>query len=73
MENQRDKNCFIEKIKAYESDTFSAKGTKITDDEAFEVANRILSNWIENHLDGTVISCQLLDVRDLDEEGELYE
>ena len=43
----------------YESDTFSARGSRITRNEARKVANHIINNIIKNHLDGVTISTVL--------------
>ncbi len=54
---------FARKIETYESDTFSASGSGISELEAMETAEQILEWWIESHLDGVVIKEALDEVR----------
>ncbi len=72
METKEKEESFVEIIMRYESNTFSAKGSKITKDESFDIANNILSSWIENNLDGEMITDKLMDIREVEEQGELY-
>jgi len=53
----------LQTILNYESDTFSAEGSQITEEEAHQVA-LLLINWlIENRLDGDLIDSLLYEVR----------
>ena len=54
---------FVNRIKAHESDTFSAVESKITKQEAHDVAAILLSSWAEGLLDGVFISTCLEEVR----------
>lgn len=51
-------------IKEYESDTFTAEGSEITDDEALRVARRIIQWTVDNRLDGVMIDEFLSDIRE---------
>lgn len=51
-------------VKTYESDTFSAEGSKITSREAQEVVIKLLNHWENNHLDGAIIDSFLYDIRE---------
>ena len=55
----------INEILIYESDTFSAKGSEITQIEAQKVANEIIANWVSRYLDGNLIDVFLDKVRGL--------
>jgi len=63
---------FIKEIWEYESDTFSASKTKLTKEEAEEIAENILFELTEAYNDGGRISQNLLDLRGVEEEGDLY-
>lgn len=56
---------FINEIHEYESDTFSAHGSRITWSEANKVAQEILANWFDKHIDGVTIDVFLDKVRGL--------
>lgn len=56
-------NDFVEEILTYESDTFSAEGSKITRIEAEQVAEKMLDSF-ERHLDGVSIDAYLEEIRD---------
>jgi hypothetical protein len=47
----------------YDSDTFSAFGSDMTEDEAEAVAEALVKHWIEWELDGLMITSRLEDVR----------
>jgi len=50
-------------IKEYESDTFSSEGAKLTDEEVFQISNKIVDDWVDHYLDGVLIAQLLEDVR----------
>lgn len=52
-----------DQIKDYESDTFSASGSEITDEEAVATAEQLLDWWNEKNLDGVSIDAALFEVR----------
>lgn len=54
---------FVEMICEYESDTFSAEGSQITEDEAIKVAEKYLDS-VEAHIDGVGIDARLDEVRE---------
>ena len=54
---------FVDMIREYESDTFSAEGSEITPTEAQQVAYRLINGWAEEHLDGVSIDHILYDIR----------
>lgn len=54
---------FVDVIKEYESNTFSAEGSEITPTEAQQVACRLLKAWSDDHLDGVMIGGYLSDIR----------
>ncbi len=54
---------FIDYIREYESDTFSAEGSQITATEAQQVAYRLMNWLVENRLDGVMIDSILSDIR----------
>lgn len=54
---------FVTVIEGYESDTFSAKGSEITHEEALAVGERLLDNYANNRLDGVLIDGALSDIR----------
>lgn len=54
----------LQDIKEYESDTFSASGSGITDAEIILVAGKLIDGWSENHLDGVSIDAILYDIRE---------
>ncbi len=56
-------NKLLQVLMAYESDTFSASGSKITKAEAKKVANELIADWIDTHLDGVSIDIFLDKVR----------
>lgn len=51
------------RIFGYESDTFSAKGWQITNQEARRIANRLVRHFANTQLDGILISTELADMR----------
>ena len=53
----------IEEIKKYESDTFSAEGSKIADYEAVQIAQQLIKSWTDTHLDGIIITEMLGEIR----------
>lgn len=53
----------IADIMGYESDTFSATGSRIRREEAVKIADRMIEMWVENYLDGTMITLALNGVR----------
>jgi hypothetical protein len=53
-----------DEIMKYESDTFSASGSEITLEEAEELSQMIITDWIENQLDGITISDALSTLRE---------
>ncbi len=55
---------FLEVIGEYESDTFSASGNKLTQEETKEIAQRCLSLFKDNYLDGILISEFLEEIRE---------
>lgn len=57
---------FVDVIKDYESDTFSAEGSEITATEAQQVACRLINWLVENRLDGVMIDGMLSDIRNGD-------
>ena len=54
---------FVSEIENYESDTFTARGQKISRKEAEKVAEILLNAWSLNNLDGVKISGTLDDIR----------
>lgn len=66
-------NRIIKTILEYESDTFSAEGTHITEDEAMSISEIIIEHWFNSYLDGTIITQELMDCRGVDEQDELYD
>jgi len=56
-------HILIQTILEYESDTFSAAGSNISEEEAEKVAESIINGWIENNLDGVIISSALDEIR----------
>jgi hypothetical protein len=62
--NEKAWHSFLKQIQEYESDTFSAVRSKITLKEAGDIAEKILSAWIENQLDGVMLSEALSELRD---------
>jgi len=54
---------FVDIIKTYESDTFSASGWNPTDEEALSVAQQILYHWVNNKLDGDLLAEVMEDIR----------
>ena len=58
--------ALIMEIKEYESDTFSASGSKITHQEAEKVANELIANWKDKYLDGVQIDVFLDKVRGIE-------
>ncbi len=56
---------FIDIIRDYESDTFSGSGSGISLAEAERVAEELLANWMDKHLDGVQIDVFLDKVRGL--------
>lgn len=54
---------FIDVIRDYESDTFSASGSEISLAEAEKVAEELLANWTDKYLDGVSIDVFLDKVR----------
>lgn len=58
---------FVRYIHAYESDTFSAEASKITESEATMIAQSLLKQWAEDNLDGTMISGYLSEIREVQE------
>lgn len=65
-------NKFVKTIQEYESDTFSAQRTKITKEEATEIAENILEALIDAYMDGGMITQHLMDIRDVDDEYDLF-
>jgi len=57
-------NSLVKVIMEYESNTFSAKGSGITEEEAKEVADGLLGEWISTMLDGVLISAWLNRIRE---------
>ena len=57
----------VKHIKEYESDTFSAEGSEITQEEAEKVAERLIGVWVDENLDGVSIDSVLADIRPEDE------
>lgn len=57
-------NLLVGEIITYESDTFSAVKEKITTDEAQEIADLMIADWVAHHLDGDQISYLLTDLRE---------
>lgn len=55
---------FIKELENYESDTFSASNSAITNEEAHRVAEFLLNKWSSNHLDGVTIDAILEELRD---------
>lgn len=55
---------FVKYIKEYESDTFSAEGSQITDKEANLVAEKFLASCVDNRMDGVTIDVYLDAIRD---------
>jgi hypothetical protein len=47
---------FIEEIMDYESDTFSARGSKLTLKEAAGLAERCIEYFFKNRIDGVMLS-----------------
>lgn len=56
-------NELIKNIGEYESDTFSSQHVKLTDDEAFELAGRAILWFVNNRLDGCMLSEWLDEIR----------
>lgn len=56
-------------IETYCSDTFGAESSEITHDEAIEVAEHIIQEMVNKHIDGVMIDCYLNDIR----ENKVYE
>jgi hypothetical protein len=56
---------FVQEIMEYESDTFSAQGSKITKAEATAVAENIIRNYVINIMDGIMLDMHLSEIRDL--------
>jgi len=54
----------IEHIQTYESNTFSASGSKITDAESQQIANKFIKIMMNASMDGEQISYMLEDIRD---------
>lgn len=54
---------WVKGVLEYESDTFSASGSKITPKEAAAVVESIIESYFENHLDGVTISNKLDELR----------
>lgn len=63
---------FVKTIQEYESDTFSAQRTKITKEEATEIAENILKELIGAYMDGGMITLHLMDIRDVGDEYDLF-
>ena len=57
----------LKDIKEYESDTFSASGEKINDNEVVLVANKLVDDWSEKYIDGISIASALEEIRAEDE------
>lgn len=62
-------SALIDTIKDYESDTFSASGSSITDEEATQIALRFILGHIDGlvearTMDGVMLSDALSDIRD---------
>lgn len=53
----------VKDISEYDSDTFSAEGSKITPEECLNVANKIVDSWSSRCLDGMLISNFLESIR----------
>lgn len=53
-------------IEGYESDTFSATESEITNEEIRRVAYRCLNWLVENRLDGVMLDNFLADIRELE-------
>jgi len=58
-------NELLQTIREYDSDTFFAKGCNLTEEEAYEIAGRLIHNMIDNELDGVRLDCLLENVRGL--------
>ena len=54
----------LQDIREYESDTFSASTSGITDNEVILVAEKLIDGWSDNHLDGVSIDSVLYDIRE---------
>lgn len=59
----------VDTIMQYESDTFSADASKITEKEARIVADAIVKAYVDNRLDGVTIASFLEDIRDDEKNG----
>ncbi len=59
----------VRELMEYESDTFSATGSKITQLEAEQVADRLVKSWISKYLDGVSIAVLLEEFREGTEEA----
>jgi len=66
-------NKLAQHIIEYESDTFSANGTNLTQDELKLMLDKIYDNIINNQIDGVWLSQMLIDIRDVEEVEDLYD
>jgi hypothetical protein len=53
----------LQTIKEYDSDTFFAKGSDLTEEEAYDLAARCIHNFIDNRLDGVLLDSFLSEIR----------
>ena len=58
---------FMNHIEDYESDTFSASAEKISVTEKIKIANKLLDIFVNNNIDGVLLSQVLQEIR---EEGK---
>lgn len=53
----------VKEVMEYESDTFSASGAEITEEEARKVVEKIVRDLWDAHIDGVKINFALADIR----------
>lgn len=73
MTQQQAVNAFNELVAAimeYESDTFSAMYSKVTETEASAIAARLIGYLTDTCLDGVQLDAFLMDIRESTNEGE---
>jgi hypothetical protein len=54
----------LETITEYCSDTFSANGWELTEEEVYELAGKCIIRFIYNHLDGVTLANWMEHIRD---------